>query len=190
MDRSGQVAAALIDAGIGPDETVGLYMPNSLSYVESMLGCMLARSIPANINYRYTGPELAHLFTIAKLSALIVDAEYVARGAEATVSSPELRSVLVVGGNGLEAVFRPEATAAGYAAVTDSEPSSAAGRSGDDKLLIFTGGTTGLPKGVLWRHEDFYWSALAGGNHYGPPRTSVAEVVRRPPRRCPRPATC
>ena len=177
MNRSGQVAAALIDAGIGPDEAVGLYMPNSLSYVESMLGCMLARAIPANINYRYTGAELGHLFGIANLSALIVDAEYAGRAAEAAVSSPRLRLVLVVGGNGPEAVFVPEATAVSFAAATDSEPSAAPERGGDDKLLIFTGGTTGLPKGVLWRHEDFYWSALAGGNHYGPPRTSVAEVV-------------
>ena len=56
--RSGQVAQCLIDAGISPEETVGLYMPNSIAYVESLLGCMLARAIPANINYRYTGQEL------------------------------------------------------------------------------------------------------------------------------------
>ncbi|HUC59850.1 MAG TPA: AMP-binding protein [Streptosporangiaceae bacterium] len=177
MTRSGRVAALLIDAGIGPDEVVGLYMPNSLSYVESMLGCMLARAIPANINYRYTGAELAHLFGIANLSALIVDAEYAGRAAEVAASCPGLRLVVLAGGNDPEAVFAPGVTTAGYAEATGSEPAAAAGRSGDDKLLIFTGGTTGLPKGVLWRHEDFYWSALAGGNHYGPPRTTVAEVV-------------
>jgi acyl-CoA synthetase (AMP-forming)/AMP-acid ligase II len=177
MDRAAQVAGALIEAGIKPDEVVGLYMPNSLSYVESMLGCMLARAIPANINYRYTGQELAHLFSVAGLSALIVDAEYAGRAAEVAASSPGLRLVLVAGGNDLEAVFAPDVTTAGFAAATGSEPSSAPGRSGDDKLLIFTGGTTGLPKGVLWRHEDFYWSALAGGNHYGEPRRTVGEVV-------------
>src|SRR5579863_9830875 len=95
--RSGQVAQCLIEAGIGPDETVGLYMPNSIAYVESLLGCMFARAIPANINYRYTGPELAHLFGSAKLAALIVDAEFAAKAAEVAAACPGLRYVLVVG---------------------------------------------------------------------------------------------
>src|SRR5579863_10312584 len=86
--RSGQVAQCLIEAGIGPDETVGLYMPNSIAYVESLLGCMFARAIPANINYRYTGPELAHLFGSAKFAA---------KAAEVAAACPGLRYVLVVG---------------------------------------------------------------------------------------------
>jgi acyl-CoA synthetase (AMP-forming)/AMP-acid ligase II len=171
--RSEQVAQHLIAAGIGPDETVGLYMPNSIAYIESLLGCMVARAIPVNINYRYTGPELAYLFGSARLSALIVDAEFAGRAA--VVSSPTLRHVIVVGGE----VSGFEATTVSYAAVTGEahnfRPQNS--RSGDDKLLIYTGGTTGLPKGVLWRHEDFYWSALAGGNHFGDPRRTVDEVV-------------
>ena len=63
------------------------------------------------------------------------------------------------------------------------------GRSGDDKVMIYTGGTTGMPKGVLWRHEDFYFSALAGGNHYGEPRLTVARWSL-PRWRCRRAATC
>jgi acyl-CoA synthetase (AMP-forming)/AMP-acid ligase II len=176
MTRATQVAAYLTEAGIAPDETVGLYMTNSLSYVESLLGCMLARVIPANINYRYTGPELAHLFGIARLSALIVDAGFAALAAEAASACPTLRHVLVAGGG---AGFESHIATADYAEAVGSARSSLPknGRSGDDKLLIFTGGTTGLPKGVLWRHEDFYASALAGGNHYGEPRRSVDEVT-------------
>ncbi|HYK32958.1 MAG TPA: AMP-binding protein [Streptosporangiaceae bacterium] len=171
--RSEQVAQHLIGAGIGPDETVGLYMPNSIAYVESLLGCMVARAIPVNINYRYTGPELAHLFGSARLSALVVDAEFA--DLAAAVSCPTLRHVIVVGGD----ADGFETTTAGYEAATGEAPifRPVVSRSGDDKLLIYTGGTTGLPKGVLWRHEDFYWSALAGGNHYGEPRRSVDEVV-------------
>ena len=180
MARSAQVAQCLIAAGIAPDETVGLYMPNSVSYVESLLGCMLARVIPANINYRYTGPELAHLFGSAKLAGLIVDAEYAAKAAEVAGACPGLRYVLIVGEDQAGIDFGSAVTTAAYGAAVASvrkvfRPEN--GRSGDDKLLIYTGGTTGLPKGVLWRHEDFYWSALAGGNHYGEPRRSVEEVV-------------
>jgi 3-oxocholest-4-en-26-oate---CoA ligase len=179
IERSAQVGQHLSAAGIGPDETVGLHMPNSVSYVESLLGCMVARTIPANINYRYTGPELAQLFASAKLAALIVDAGYAALAAEAAGSCPTLRHVLVVGGVPDAVAFGPRVTVADYGQATGSTPSFLLqnGRSGDDKLLIYTGGTTGLPKGVLWRHEDFYWSALAGGNHYGEPRRSVAEVT-------------
>lgn len=181
LARSEQVAQDLIDAGIGPDETVGLYMPNSIAYVESLLGCMLARAIPANINYRYTGPELAHLFGSAKLAGLIVDAEYAARAAEVAGAGPGLKHVLVVGAaDGAVPEFGSGITTAAYGAAAKSGRKAFLpenGRSGDDKLLIYTGGTTGLPKGVLWRHEDFYWSALAGGNHYGEPRRTVEEVV-------------
>ena len=179
--RSGQVAQCLIDAGISPDETVGLYMPNSIAYVESLLGCMLARAIPANINYRYTGQELAHLFGSARLAGLIVDAEYAAKAAEVAAVCPGLRHVLVAGeADPALPDFGAGVTTAAYGSVAASGRKAFSpenGRSGDDKLLIYTGGTTGLPKGVLWRHEDFYWSALAGGNHYGEPRRSVAEVV-------------
>ena len=96
--RSEQVAQHLVAAGIRPDETVGLYLPNSAAYVESLLGCMVARAIPVNINYRYTGAELAHLFRSARLAALVVDAEYAGLAAEVAASCPTLRHVLIAGG--------------------------------------------------------------------------------------------
>jgi len=188
--RSEQVAQHLAAAGIRPDETVGLYLPNSAAYVESLLGCMVARAIPVNINYRYTGQELAHLFASAKLAALVVDAEYARLAAEVAASCPTLRHVLIagdvdvdgnVGGGGdpADIAFPASVTVLSYASAVDAMPAIRPdlGRSGDDRLIIYTGGTTGLPKGVLWRHEDFFFSALAGGNHYGAPRQSAAEVV-------------
>ncbi len=185
MSRSNQVAQHLIGAGLRPDETVGLYMLNSVAYIESLLGCMVARTIPVNINYRYTGNELSHLLGSAKLAALVVDAEHAPLAAAVAASCPSLRHVLVVGGDPATVLspagvcFPAAVTVLSYAeavsAAPDARPDN--GRSGDDKLIIYTGGTTGLPKGVLWRHEDFFFAALAGGNHYGEPRRSVEEIV-------------
>jgi 3-oxocholest-4-en-26-oate---CoA ligase len=179
LDRASQVAQHLIAAGIEPDETVGLYLLNSVAYIEALLGCMLARAIPVNINYRYTGNELSYLFTGAALAALVVDAEHAGLAASVAVSCPTLRHALVVGEPDGPVHFPEPVTVADFGAAVAAAPAARPDnhRGGDDKLIIYTGGTTGLPKGVLWRHEDFYFSALAGGNHYGPPRLTVEEVV-------------
>jgi 3-oxocholest-4-en-26-oate---CoA ligase len=166
--------------GLKPDETAGLYMPDSAAYVESLLACMLARLIPVNINYRYTGSELAHLLTAGKLAGLIVDAQYAPLAAAVAADNPDLRHVLVTGDGGtLAASFPPGITVRDYdTAIATAPPMHPDnGRSGDDKIIIFTGGTTGLPKGVLWRHQDFYFSLLLGANPLGAPHLAVGEVV-------------
>jgi 3-oxocholest-4-en-26-oate---CoA ligase len=179
--RSNQVAWHLAGAGVAPDEPVGLYLLNSAAYIEALLGCMVARAIPVNINYRYTGPELAQLLGGARLAALVVDAEHAGLAAAVAPSCPTLRHVLITGRDPDRPAprFSGGVTTADYRQAVTAAPAGRPdnGRSGGDKLIIYTGGTTGLPKGVLWRHEDFFFAALAGGNHYGPPRQSVGEIV-------------
>ena len=125
MARSSQVAQHLIGAGVEPDETVGLYLLNSVSYIEALLGCMLARAMPVNINYRYTGNELAHLFSGAALAALVVDAEHAPLAASVASGCPSLRHVLIVGTPGEPVSFPAAVTVADYAAAVG-------GRAGPD----------------------------------------------------------
>jgi acyl-CoA synthetase (AMP-forming)/AMP-acid ligase II len=183
-ERSNMVAQYLVRIGIEPEATVGLYLPNCLEYVEAMLGCFVARALPVNINYRYTVPELVHIFGNAGMTALVVDAEYAERAAAVVACVAGIEHVLIVGSPGIpgpahDVVWPESVTVLDYAEAIAVMPSlrPETGRSGDDQLLIYTGGTTGLPKGVLWRHEDFFYSALKGGNHFGDPMHSVAEVV-------------
>jgi acyl-CoA synthetase (AMP-forming)/AMP-acid ligase II len=179
--RSNQVAQHLAGAGLAPDEPVGLYLLNSTAYIEALLGCMVARTMPVNINYRYTGHELAQLLGSARLAGLVVDAEHAWLASAVAPSCPTLRHVVITGRDPAQPPprFPDQVTVVDYAPAVAAAPASRPdnGRSGDDKLIIYTGGTTGLPKGVLWRHEDFFFAALAGGNHYGPPRQSVGEII-------------
>src|SRR6516165_4755848 len=135
MDRASQLAQHLIAAGLRPDEAAGLYMLNSAAYVESLLACMLARLIPVNVNYRYTGSELAHLFTAGKLAGLIVDAQYAPLAAAVAAASPDLRHVLVTGGGTLAVGFPAGITAVDYDTAIAAAPPVLPdnGRSGDDK---------------------------------------------------------
>ena len=98
--RSNQVAQHLADAGLAPDEPVGLYLLNSTAYIEALLGCMVARAIPVNINYRYTGHELAQLLGSARLAGLVVDAEHAWLASAVAPSCPTLRHVVITGGAG------------------------------------------------------------------------------------------
>jgi 3-oxocholest-4-en-26-oate---CoA ligase len=146
-DEANRLAHHLAAQGIGPGDHVGLYARNSIAAVATLLAVIKLRAVAININYRYVAGELAYHLRDADVAALVHDQELAPIVAEA--AQEELPRV-VIGGD-YDEVLR---AASGE---RDFGP-----RSADDVYIIYTGGTTGQPKGVMWRHEDI-WRTLAGG---------------------------
>ncbi|MFI9292067.1 acyl-CoA synthetase [Streptomyces gardneri] len=172
------IAHHLIDAGIRPGEHLGLHLYNGVEYLQTVLACLKARIVPVNVNYRYVEEELVYLYRDADLAALVFDAEFTERVAAALPQTSMLRHLVRVGtppegAPALDCVPYAEAEAAG-AAERGFGP-----RSGDDLFIIYTGGTTGMPKGVLWRQEDLFFAGLFGGEPSGDPVKRPEELAER-----------
>ena len=161
-ERANRLANALSARGIGPGDTVGLQLANGTEYVEGMLAAFKLRAIPVNINYRYVERELRYLYDDSGIVALIAHRGFGDKVAQ-SLDQP-LRALLVVE-DGTD-VATPEAAEDYEEVLAGAKPERPAvdGRSGDDLYLIYTGGTTGMPKGVVWRHEDIFKSAMGGGD--------------------------
>jgi acyl-CoA synthetase (AMP-forming)/AMP-acid ligase II len=166
-ERANRLAHWLLDQGAQPHQHIGLYLQNCFEYVEGMLAAYKVRAVPINVNFRYVAEELRYLFNDADLFGTIYEAEYRDRLAEVESGSATLRWSLATG---------PEYEAA----VESSSPVRDFGaRSGDDRYVLYTGGTTGMPKGVVWRHEDAFFGCMAGGDPTRPEVNSVSELVER-----------
>ncbi|MBY8339417.1 acyl-CoA synthetase [Streptomyces spinosirectus] len=165
----------LLDAGLRPGEHLGLHLYNGIEYLQTVFGCLKARIVPVNVNYRYIEDELVYLYRDADLVALVFDAEFDDRVAASLPHCPKLRHLIRVGGDGDQSAAVPftEAEAGG------SPERGFPVRSGDDQFIIYTGGTTGMPKGVMWRQEDLFFSGLGGGAPTGEPVTKPQELAER-----------
>lgn len=172
-----RIAHHLIGAGLRPGQHLGLHLYNGIEYLQTVLGALKARLVPVNVNYRYVEEELVYLYRDADLAALVFDGEFDERVAAASAQAPALRHLVRVGSApappGLAAVPFTEAEASGSPS-RGFEP-----RSADDQFIIYTGGTTGMPKGVMWRQEDLFFSGLGGGAPTGEPVKSPQELAER-----------
>src|SRR5258708_3621295 len=168
-ERANRVAHYLRAIGVVPGQHVGIYAFNRAEWVESMLGCFKARAVPINVNYRYVVEELRYLFDNADLVALIFEAEFGPHVASVLPGVPKLRHLVQLDDAtfpappGLDAVDYEAALAAAAPTRDGLLP-----RSPDDLYVLYTGGTTGMPKGVMWRAEDIFFAAMGGGNYGGP----------------------
>ncbi|MFE2578589.1 acyl-CoA synthetase [Streptomyces sp. NPDC059378] len=175
-----RVAHHLVGAGIRPGEHLGLHLYNGVEYLQTVLGCLKARIVPVNVNYRYVEEELTYLYRDADLVALVFDAEFTDRVAAALPRAPKLRHLLRVGApaDGAPATD-PAAVPFGEAEAAGDPGRGFPARSGDDQFIIYTGGTTGLPKGVMWRQEDLFFAGLGGGAPTGEPVRAPHELAER-----------
>ncbi|MEU6375943.1 acyl-CoA synthetase [Streptomyces sp. NPDC046909] len=167
----------LLDSGIRPGEHVGLHLYNGIEYLQAAIGCLKARIVPVNVNYRYVEDELVYLYRDADLVGLVFEAEFADRVAAALPLTEKLRHLVRVGAGaddpGPDAVAFADAEAAG------SPERGFPQRSGDDQFIIYTGGTTGMPKGVMWRQEDLFFSGMGGGAPTGEPVKKPEELAER-----------
>jgi len=155
---------------------LGVYMLNSPEYIESMLGAFLARVAPFNVNYRYVDDELLYLLDDADAAALVYQARYAPTLARIRERLPKLRVLIQVADDSGEALL-PGAVDYEGALAEASDAMPAETPSPDDLYILYTGGTTGAPKGVLWRQEDIFHGAMTGGPPGLPGPATVEEVA-------------
>lgn len=160
--RANRMAHHLAGHGVGPGSHIGVYARNSIETLESMIAAYKLRAIAINVNYRYVHGELRYLFSNADIIALVHDQAYADTVAGVLPECPQLKHVIAIEDGG-GADYRRYGGVAYESALASGSPERDFGeRSGDDLFILYTGGTTGYPKGVLWRHEDVF-CALGGG---------------------------
>ena len=161
-ERANRLAHHLASHGIGPGDHVGIYAYNSVEWVETLWAVFKLRAVWVNINYRYVEAELAYLFENADLKALVYLREFAPRVRNVIDNLPLLEhSIVIEDGSGADVSGLDSVEY--EAAMAEGSPERDFGpRSADDRYILYTGGTTGMPKGVVWRHEDVFF-ALGGG---------------------------
>ena len=159
--RVNRMAHHLQSTGVRPGEHVGIYAYNGVEWVESMMALYKIRAVPVNINYRYVENELKYLCTNANLVAVVAQQEFAPRIAAIRGDLPVLRHVMIAPDGSGAATDGLEFTDYEAAIASGGPERDFADRSGDDLHIIYTGGTTGMPKGVMWRQEDIFYALCA-----------------------------
>jgi acyl-CoA synthetase (AMP-forming)/AMP-acid ligase II len=173
-ERSRRLASYLHGAGLGVrreraeleghesgQDHVALYLHNGIEYVEGMLGAFKARCASVNVNYRYVEDELAYLLIDADVRAIVYHAVFAPRLAAVRDRLPHLEVLLQVDDGSGEPLL-PGAVDYEEALASSVPQLPPVPHSPDDLYILYTGGTTGMPKGVLWRQHDIYMSAMGG----------------------------
>ncbi len=186
-ERSNQLAHGLDGLGVGQDDNVAILTYSRPEYVETMIACYKIRAVPVNVNYRYVADELAYLFADADVKVLVLEATFVPVVAGILEGLPQLTHLVVVA-DGTDPGALPASAGAdlvGYEELlAESSPERDFGpRSPDDLYIAYTGGTTGMPKGVVWRQEDIYFTAMTPGVPVETPEDVVANAAAEVPAR-------
>ncbi len=165
--RATRLANFMLDRGLGKGDHIGTYMYNSIEYVTTMIAAFKISAVPININYRYVEEELAYLFGNAELEAVVHHREFSERIARVRERCPDLDLLVAVDDDSAESSEAIGAVSFEDALAAGSEVRDFSGRSNDDLFIIYTGGTTGMPKGVMWPHRAAYFACFGGGDPIG-----------------------
>jgi acyl-CoA synthetase (AMP-forming)/AMP-acid ligase II len=180
--RAAALASALHAGGLRPNAKIGLLGYNSSEYLEAHFAVFKMRGVPINVNYRYTEDELVYLLQDADAEALVFDAAFAPTVAAIRGRLPLLKLLIEIddgSGEHLDGAVRFEA------AIAASPPFPRAAYSPDDIYMLYTGGTTGMPKGVMYRHGDFSQALLMAYAFHGQSLpTSLAEIAAAARRNC------
>jgi 3-oxocholest-4-en-26-oate---CoA ligase len=176
--RSNNLARALIERGLQPGDKVAFYLRNQPAYLETLIACFKSRLVHVNVNYRFKAPELNYIFDNSDARAVVYAAEFRPLIAAVRPQLPDVRLWIEVGDDALVPAFadRYEPLAArGDGAALELA------RSPEDLLFIYTGGTTGMPKGVMWTHDALLtaqFNSLSYLEGSAPP-TSIEQILQR-----------
>src|SRR5579862_3156090 len=159
--RAGNLAAWMLERGATHQGKVAIYTYNHPAYMEAVYAAFKAALVPANVNYRYREEELRYLLDNADAEIIVVHQDFLDLLAKVMDGLPRIKGVLVVT-EAPGAALPPFAE--DYERVAESaRPAPAVARSGEDMMFLYTGGTTGMPKGVMWRQDDLYYRFAGGG---------------------------
>ena len=162
-ERANRLAHHFASIGIGAGDHVGCHMMNGTEYLETMIALFKIRAVPVNVNFRYVEDELLYLYKDADLVGVVYDTEFADRVSAVLPRTDKLKHLVAVGPS--EGVSLPDGSVLYDEAIAAQSPdrSGFPVRSADDLFIIYTGGTTGMPKGVMWRQEDIFFAGMGGG---------------------------
>lgn len=162
--RANALASALAAGGVKRGDTVGLYMPNRAEYLEAFIAACKIGAAPFNVNYRYQADELRYLFSNARAAAIVHAAGYSDIVRQLRPDLPELKLTVAVDDGSNAAITGSLA----YGEALSAPHSGPWVRDESDVILIYTGGTTGMPKGVMWPHRAFFFACAGAAGFFNP----------------------
>lgn len=157
--RADNLAQALRGAGLNDGDKVGFYLRNHSAYMEMLFACFKARMTHVNVNYRYIEDELWYILDNSDSKVVLFDAEF---RQQVQLLMPRLPGVVLWIQLGQEDNLMPGVQSYEQLATEGSGERLDIKRAGEDMLFLYTGGTTGMPKGVMWEHQS-HWAAGASG---------------------------
>ncbi len=162
--RAAALASGLAALGVKHGDRVGLYMLNRVEHLEAFIAVCKLGATPFNVNYRYRPEELRYLFSDAEAAAVIHDAGFSETMRMLRSDLPALKATVAVD----DLSGADISGSADYTALLEAPAGGPWERHEDDILLTYTGGTTGMPKGVMWPHRAFFFACAGAGGHFNP----------------------